>query len=189
MFRVRINALWTKDFASPISKVLIANIPCDKETAYEHIRKLDFGTRVDLFIPSVQKARVVSCDLQENGCYVQVDQVGQLSAAALIEDFEDYFDEDMSALRIIYDEDSHVSKILEAQGYSFVVIEDQEVRDFVGAQMLTRGAKKVEPADWPIVKARLDKAIEENEERRKRIRAERAKRKQARRYFGSHEEE
>lgn len=178
MFRIRINALWTKDFLSPVSKVLISNVPCDRESAYALIRKLEHGERLDLLIPSVGQAHSVACDLLENGCYVQVDQVAQLSEAALIADFTDYFDSDMSALRIIYDKNGHVWKILEAQGYSFVVIEDQGVRDFVGQQMLDAGAQRIEAADWPDVKARVNKAIEENEKRRQKIRSERALRKQ-----------
>lgn len=189
MFRIRINALWTKDFFAPLVRVLMNHLKCSKDEAYSIIRHVEGGEFYDLNISRLSEAESVACDLMEYGCYVQSDQIEAVSNDVLMADFADYFDEDMSALRIIYNKDGHVGKILEAQGYSFVIIEDQSLRDFVGELMLKNGAERIEPEGWEALKKRLDEEIEANEVRRMELRAKRAAEKQMRRQSGLQEEE
>jgi hypothetical protein len=180
MFKILIHALWSKDYMTPLMKVLMEVFSLNTEQAYRKIREIEKGNRVHFQVDTLKQAEFLATELLQFGCYIEVTQVGPLTDEAFIEDIRDFFDEDMSALRVVYDKQGHVAKIMEEQGHSYIGIERQAVRDFVGEEMIRLGASRLEDEDWPELKARLEKAIAENEQRRMEIRAERARMKQQR---------
>jgi hypothetical protein len=180
MFKILLNGMWSKDYLTPLGRVLSENVPCDLDQAILMIKELGDGKRQSLIAKNLGKAEALACDLLQFGCYIEVVQVGPLTDEMVLEDLVDWFDEDQQTFRVLYHADGHVNKIIEEQGYGFLRLESQAVSDWVGAELIRLGAQRLEPEDWPALKQRLEVAIAENEVRRQEIRAERAAEKRKR---------
>jgi hypothetical protein len=174
MFRIQINGLWSRDYVTPLARVLCDTIPCSLEDAIVRIRELADGKRLSVNIATIGKANAVACDMLQYGCYIEVDQVAPLTDEAMIADFEDWFDPELSAFDVVYDATGKVSKIIDERAFAYMRIESQVVTNYVGKELLKRGAQQLDEFEWPEVQKRLKKATAENEIRRTSIRARRA---------------
>jgi hypothetical protein len=180
MFKIMLNALWSRDYVTQLAQVLSACIPCEMDEAYLRIRDLGEGKGMTLISSTVGKAEALACDFLQYGCYIEVEQIAAMSDEMMLEDLKDWFDDDQRFFSVLYDNDGHVSKIIEERGYGYLRLESQAVSDWVGAELIRNGAKRLERADWPALKERLDKAVADNEVRRAYIRAQRSEEKRRR---------
>ncbi len=180
MFKIILNAMWSKDYLSSLAQVLSTNMPCDLEVALQHLRDLAAGKRLTVMAATVGKAHELACDFLQYGCYIEVEQVAALTDAAMIADFQDWFDEDQSRFKVVTDAAGHVTKMIEEVNFAYLNVETPGLKDWVGAELLRFGAEQVEESDWPALNARLQQAIAENEVRRMDLRAERALEKRQR---------
>jgi hypothetical protein len=180
MFKILLNGMWSKDYLTPLAKVMSDNMGCDLEEASQMIRELGEGKRQSMMAATMRKAEALACDLLQYGCYIEVEQVAPLTDAVLLEDLQEWFDEGQQDFRVLYHENGHVDKIIEERGYGYLRLESQAVSDWVGEELIRLGAQRLGPGDWPALKQRLEKAIAENEVRRQEIRAERAAEKRLR---------
>ena len=180
MYKIILNAMWSKDYLKQLALVLCECMPCALEEANQHIRDLSLGKRIVLMTTTVSKAEALGCDLVQFGCYLEVEQVGPLTDEMMLADLKDWFDEDQRHFRVLYGKDGHVQKIIEERGYGFLRLESQVVSDWVGEELIRCGAQRLELADWPALKSRLDQATEANELRRLEIRNKRSAEKNRR---------
>lgn len=185
MFKIILNAMWSKDYLPPLARVLSESVPCDLEDAYLMIRELGEGKRQSVVAPTASKAEALACDLLQFGCYTEVEQVAPLTDEILVQDFEDWFREDQGDFSVLYDDKGHVSKIIEEHSYACLRLETQVVSDWVGEEMVRLGARRLVSTDGPALKERLERAIAENEVRRMEIRAQRAAEKRRRQEYGA----
>jgi hypothetical protein len=174
MFRIWLNGMWSKDYVQPLAQVLCNNLGCELEAAQERIKDLGGGKRMYVLAESVGKAHELACDLLQYGCYIEIEQVGPLTDAAMIADLHGWFEADQSTFRVVMDMAGHVAKIIEVQGYGYLHLEAQAVRDWVGEELIRLGAQRVEATEWPALQNSLDQATADNEARRMQLRAERA---------------
>lgn len=180
MFKIKLNAMWSKDYLKQLALVLSDSIPCDLEQANAHIRDLGMGKGFSLIAPTVGKAEAMACDLLQYGCYIEVEQIAPITDAMMLADLRDWFDEDQRHFRVLYGKDGHVQKIIEERGYGYLRLESQVVGDWVGEELIRLGAERLDMGDWPLLKARLAQATAENELRRQEIRAKRSAEKNRR---------
>jgi hypothetical protein len=188
MYRIVLNAMWSKDYLLQLATLLSENIPCELDHAYQVIRELGEGKRLELS-PVAGKAEQLACELQQYGCYTEVEQVGPLTDEMMIADMENWFDDDQSHFSVLYDRDGHVVRMVEERGYAFLRMESQKVQDWAGAELLRLGAKRLESEDAGDLNQRLKAAIAANEVRRAKIRTERALEKQWRLAHGESAQE
>jgi hypothetical protein len=174
MFKIWLNGMWSKDYVQPLSLVLSANLSCEVAEALEKIKDLGNGKRMTVMATSVGHAHDLACDLLQYGCYIEVEQVGPLTDAGMIADLHDWFREDQSRFSVLMEPSGHVAKIIEEQGFGYLDLEAQAVRDWVGEELIRLGATRLDASEWPALKKRLDQAIADNEVRRMELRAERA---------------
>jgi hypothetical protein len=189
MFKIMLNAMWSKDYLPQLAQVLADSLPCELEEAFLHIRALTEGKRLAVLASTVGKAHALSCDFLQYGCYIEVEQVAPLTDAAMIADLHEWFDEDQGSFRVVTDAAGHVSKIIEEHGYGYLRLETPGVSDWVGEELVRLGAQRVPDGDWPALQARLLQATAENEVRRMELRAERSAMKQRYRSDGTFREE
>lgn len=179
MFRIQLNAMWSKDYLHSLAQVLSGCMPCDPEEAVQHVRELAGGRRLAVDVPTVGQAHSLACEFLQYGCYIEIEQVGPLSDAAMIADLDGWFEEGLEEFRVVTSPEGHVTRILEENGYAFLKLETQGVADYVGQQLLRNGAQEVSELDWAALNQRLKQAIAENEVRRTEIRAQRAEAKRS----------
>lgn len=180
MFRIILNAMWSKDYLKQLAIVLSDCLPCTLEEANQHIRDLSTGKRIVLMTPTVGKAEALACDLVQYGCYIEVEQVGPLTDELMLADLREWFDENQQHFRVVYNREGHVDKIIEERGYGYLRLESQVVSDWVGEELIRSGATRLEQSDWPALKERLEQATAANELRRMEIRKKRTAEKQRR---------
>ncbi len=174
MFKIMLNAMWSKDYLPSLAQVLSDNLHIDQEDAMMRIRALMTGKRMGVMAATVGKAHELACELLQYGCYIEVEQVAPLTDAAMIADLMYWFDEDQSSFRVVTDVAGHVTKIIEEQGYAYLQMETPGLNDWVGNLLIRHGAQQVDEEDWPALQARLKAAIAENDVRRMDLRAVRA---------------
>ncbi len=180
MFKIILNAMWSKDYLKQLALVLSETMPCDLEEANQHIRDLSIGKRIVLLPTTVGKAESLACDLVQYGCYIEVEQIGPFTDEMMLADLKDWIDENQQHFRVLYDKNGRVSKIIEERGYGFLRLESQVVSDWVGEELIKFGAQRMEMSEWPALKSRLDQATAANELRRLEIRNKRSTEKQRR---------
>lgn len=184
MFKIVLNAMWSKDYVFQLATVLSSCMPCEMDEAYQIIRDLGEGKQLVIHADTIGKAEALACDFQQYGCYIEVEQVAAFSDELMIADLQDWFDENQQDFSVLYDQQGHVSKIVEERTYGMLRLESQAVSDWVGAELIRLGAKRLGPEDWPALRDRLNSAITLNEQRRQKIRAERAEEKRRRQLRG-----
>jgi hypothetical protein len=174
MFKIVLNAMWSKDYLTPLAKVVSETMPCSLEEASVMVRNLSDGRRMSLVANTPAHAEELACDLLQFGCYIEVEQVGPLTDEVMIHDLQNWFADDQDAFSVLYDTQGHVQRIVEEQGYGILKLESQPVADWVGEELIRLGARKLGPSEASALRKRLENAIKENEVRRQRIRSERA---------------
>ncbi|MFN8397445.1 MAG: hypothetical protein U0176_22670 [Bacteroidia bacterium] len=174
MFKIVLNAMWSKDYLTPLAKVVSETMPCSLDEATVMVRDLSDGRRMSLIAHTPSQAELLACDLLQFGCYIEVEQVGPLTDEIMIHDLQNWFADGQEAFSVLYDAQGHVQRIVEEQGYGVLRLESQPVADWVGEELIRLGARKLGASEAPALRKRLEKAIKENEVRRQRIRSERA---------------
>lgn len=173
MYKIVLNAMWSKDYLEPLARVVSETVPCTLEDAAVMVQDLSDGRRMSLIAPTPSRAEELACDLLQYGCYIEVEQVGPLTDQIMVHDLHNWFADDQDAFSVLYDAQGHVQRIVEEQGYGVLRLETQPVADWVGEELIRLGAKRLEHTEAAALRKRLEKAVSENEVRRQRIRSER----------------
>lgn len=153
MFRIVLNALWSKDYIVPLNRVLVDTIGCTRDEARIYIEGLSERKPLTINCDTPGKAYDLTTNLLQYGCFVEVFQTGSLTDNALFEDASPLIGDDMQEWMVVQDDRGRILKYVLEHGHGIGKFEREEVTNQVGQQLLNRGARVIDQAEMAKIAA------------------------------------